>query len=83
MTGFYRDGYCQTGPQDTGSHTVCAQVTAEFLSSSKKIGNDLSMPRSEYGFPGLKPGDKWCVCVSRWEVAFMAGVAPPIARIDP
>ena len=78
MTGFYRDGYCQTGPQDTGSHTVCAQVTAEFLSSSKKIGNDLSTPRSEYGFPGLKPGDKWCVCVSRWEEAFMAGVAPPI-----
>ena len=78
MTGFYRDGFCQTGPQDTGSHTVCAQVTAEFLSSSKKIGNDLSTPRSEYGFPGLKPGDKWCVCVSRWEVAFMAGVAPPI-----
>ena len=78
MTGFYRDGFCQTGPQDTGSHTVCAQVTAEFLSFSKKIGNDLSTPRPEYGFPGLKPGDKWCVCVSRWEEAFMAGVAPPI-----
>ena len=78
MTGFYRDGFCQTGPQDTGSHTVCSQVTAEFLSFSKKIGNDLSTPRPEYGFPGLKPGDKWCVCVSRWEEAFMAGVAPPI-----
>ena len=78
MTGFYRDGFCQTGPQDTGSHTVCAQVTAEFLSFSKKIGNDLSTPRPEYGFPGLKSGDKWCVCVSRWEEAFMAGVAPPI-----
>ena len=78
MTGFYRDGFCQTGPQDTGSHTVCAKVTAEFLSFSKKIGNDLSTPRPEYGFPGLKPGDKWCVCVSRWEEAFMAGVAPPI-----
>jgi len=69
ITGFYRDGFCQTGPQDTGSHTVCAQVTAKFL---------LSTPRPEYGFPGLKPGDKWCVCVSRWEEAFMAGVAPPI-----
>ena len=78
MTGFYRDGFCQTGPQDTGSHTVCAQVTAEFLSFSQKIGNDLSTPRAEYGFPGLKPGDKWCVCVARWEEAFMAGVAPPV-----
>lgn len=78
MTGFYRNGFCQTGPQDTGSHTVCAQVTAEFLSFSQKIGNDLSTPRAEYGFPGLKPGDKWCVCVARWEEAFMAGVAPPV-----
>ena len=78
MTGFHRDGFCQTGPDDLGSHTVCAQVTAAFLSFSKKIGNDLSTPRPEYGFPGLKPGDKWCVCVTRWEEAFMAGVAPPI-----
>lgn len=78
MTGFYRDGYCQTGPQDTGSHTVCAKVTAEFLAFSKRNGNDLSTPRPEYNFPGLKPGDKWCVCVSRWEEAFIAGVAPPV-----
>lgn len=78
MTGFYRDGYCQTGPQDTGSHTVCAKVTAEFLAFSKRNGNDLSTPHPEYNFPGLKPGDKWCVCVSRWEEAFIAGVAPPV-----
>lgn len=78
MTGFYRDGHCRTGPQDTGSHTVCARVTAEFLAFSKKNGNDLSTPRPEYEFPGLKPGDKWCVCVRRWEEAFLAGVAPPV-----
>lgn len=78
VTGFYRDGHCRTGPQDTGSHTVCARVTAEFLAFSKKNGNDLSTPRPEYEFPGLKPGDKWCVCVRRWEEAFLAGVAPPV-----
>lgn len=78
VTGFYRDGFCHTGPDDTGSHTVCVQITAAFLSFSNKIGNDLSTPHPESGFPGLKPGDKWCVCVSRWEEAFMAGVAPPI-----
>jgi uncharacterized protein len=78
MTGFYRDGHCRTGPQDIGSHTVCAKVTAEFLAFSKRNGNDLSTPHPEFGFPGLKPGDKWCVCVSRWEEAFIAGVAPPI-----
>ncbi len=78
MTGFYRDGHCQTGPHDAGSHTVCAKVTAEFLAFSKRNGNDLSTPRLEYNFPGLKPGDKWCVCVSRWEEAFIAGVAPPV-----
>lgn len=78
ITGYYRDGFCHTGPDDSGSHTVCAKMTAAFLSFSKKIGNDLSTPRPEYGFVGLKPGDKWCVCVSRWEEAFMAGVAPPI-----
>lgn len=78
MTGFYRDGHCQTGPHDTGSHTVCAKVTAEFLAFSKRNGNDLSTPRPEYNFPGLKAGDKWCVCVSRWEEAFIAGVAPPV-----
>jgi uncharacterized protein len=78
ITGFYRDGHCRTGPQDSGSHTVCARVTAEFLAFSKKNGNDLSTPRPEYEFPGLKPGDKWCVCVRRWEEAFIAGVAPPV-----
>jgi uncharacterized protein len=78
VTGFYRDGRCRTGPQDTGSHTVCARVTAEFLAFSKKNGNDLSTQQPEYDFPGLKPGDKWCVCVRRWEEAFLAGVAPPV-----
>ena len=77
-TGFYRDGFCHTGPQDRGSHTVCAKVTAEFLAFSKRQGNDLSTPHPEFDFPGLKPGDKWCVCVSRWEEAFLAGVAPPV-----
>lgn len=78
MTGFYRDGYCHTDSQDRGSHTVCAKVTAEFLAFSKRNGNDLSTPHPEYNFPGLKPGDKWCVCVARWEEAFIAGVAPPV-----
>jgi uncharacterized protein len=78
MTGFYRDGHCRTDMQDHGSHTVCAKVTAEFLAFSKRNGNDLSTPHPEYNFPGLKPGDKWCVCVSRWEEAFIAGVAPPV-----
>ena len=78
MTGFYRDGHCHTDSQDRGSHTVCAKVTAEFLAFSKRNGNDLSTPHPEYNFPGLKPGDKWCVCVSRWEEAFIAGVAPPV-----
>ncbi len=78
MTGFYRDGHCHTDSQDRGSHTVCAKVTAEFLAFSKRNGNDLSTPHPEYNFPGLKPGDKWCVCVSRWEEAFIAGDAPPV-----
>jgi uncharacterized protein len=78
MTGFYRDGHCRTGVDDVGSHTVCAKVTAEFLAFSKRNGNDLFTPRLEFGFPGLKPGDKWCVCVRRWEEAFLAGVAPPV-----
>lgn len=78
MTGFYRDGYCSTDESDHGSHTVCARMTAEFLAFSKRTGNDLSTPHPEFGFPGLKPGDKWCVCVSRWEDAFLAGVAPRI-----
>jgi uncharacterized protein len=78
MTGFYRDGCCSTGPQDTGSHTVCATVTAEFLAFSRSRGNDLTTPRPEFRFPGLKPGDGWCLCVSRWREAFDAGVAPPV-----
>jgi len=78
MTGFYRDGFCNTGGQDFGMHIVCAQVTAEFLEFSKSRGNDLSTPLPEYGFPGLKPGDCWCLCASRWQEAFDAGVAPPV-----
>ena len=78
LTGFFRDGCCNTGPQDVGNHTVCAQVTAEFLAFSKAEGNDLSTPRPEFGFEGLKPGDRWCVCAGRWMDAFDAGVAPPV-----
>jgi uncharacterized protein (DUF2237 family) len=76
MTGFYRDGCCHTGADDRGVHVVCAQVTAEFLAYTKAQGNDLSTPR--YGFPGLKPGDRWCLCASRWQEALQAGVAPPV-----
>ena len=78
LTGFFRDGCCRTCEQDVGSHTVCAEVTAEFLSYSKQVGNDLSTPRPEYGFEGLKPGDRWCLCASRWLEACVAGVAPPV-----
>jgi len=78
MTGFYRDGFCNTGGQDFGMHIVCAQVTAEFLEFSKSRGNDLITPVPEYGFPGLKPGDCWCLCASRWQEALDAGVAPPV-----
>ena len=77
-TGFYRDGYCQTGPLDVGRHTVCARVTAEFLQFSKRRGNDLITPKPEYRFPGLNPGDKWCLCVSRWKEALDMGVAPQV-----
>ncbi|MBD2091559.1 DUF2237 domain-containing protein [Microcoleus sp. FACHB-1515] len=76
MTGFYRNGCCETGEQDTGTHVVCAQVTQEFLEFTKSRGNDLSTPR--FNFPGLKAGDRWCLCVSRWKEAFDAGVAPPV-----
>ena len=76
MTGFFRDGCCNTGPEDRGSHTVCAVMTAPFLSFSKSRGNDLSTPVPELGFPGLKPGDRWCLCASRWKEAFDAGRAP-------
>ncbi len=78
LTGFYRNGCCDTGPGDVGLHTVCAQVTAEFLEFSRAVGNDLSTPVPEYAFPGLKPGDRWCLCVERWKQAYEAGVAPPV-----
>ena len=78
MTGYFRDGFCHTIDQDHGSHTVCAVMTDEFLAFSKAQGNDLSTPSPEYGFPGLKAGDKWCVCVSRWEEAFVVGKAPKV-----
>lgn len=78
MTGFYRDGYCQTGPTDTGRHVVCAIMTEEFLTFTKSKGNDLSTPRPEYQFPGLKPGDGWCLCALRWKEAYQAGVAPSV-----
>lgn len=77
-TGFYRDGYCKTGPEDSGTHTVCAIMTEAFLVFTKTQGNDLSTPIPMYNFPGLKPGDKWCLCASRWKQAVKAGVAPPI-----
>lgn len=77
-TGFYRDGCCKTGANDTGTHTVCAIVTAEFLEFSRARGNDLSTPRPEFEFPGLKPGDKWCLCASRWREALLADAAPLI-----
>lgn len=77
-TGFYRDGYCRTGPGDTGLHTVCAVMTSEFLEFSRERGNDLVTAAPEYRFPGLKPGDRWCLCVSRWVEALEAGVAPPV-----
>ena len=78
MTGFYRDGMCNTGMGDLGVHVVCAEMTEEFLQFSKGRGNDLSTPQPELGFPGLKPGDRWCLCVSRWQEAFEAGLAPPV-----
>jgi len=78
LTGFYRDGCCNTGPQDAGSHTVCAVMTAEFLAFSKARGNDLSTPMPEYEFLGLKPGDRWCLCAPRWQEALAAGQAPMV-----
>lgn len=78
LTGFYRDGCCHTGPGDHGLHTVCTVVNAEFLSFSQAAGNDLSTPVPEFGFPGLKPGDRWCLCVTRWMEAFEAGCAPHV-----
>ncbi|MFA5538298.1 MAG: DUF2237 domain-containing protein [Gemmobacter sp.] len=78
LTGFYRTGCCDTGPEDRGSHTVCAVMTAEFLAMSKYLGNDLSTPRREYGFAGLKPGDRWCLCAARFLQAHAEGVAPQV-----
>ena len=78
LTGFYRDGCCATGPEDVGSHTVCAVMTDEFLAFSRLAGNDLSTPRPEWGFPGLQSGDRWCVCADRWLESHRAGVAPPV-----
>ena len=79
MTGFYRDGCCNTGVDDEGLHTVCCQVTAEFLAHQKSIGNDLTTPFPIFGFPGLRPGDRWCVCAGRWLEAVEAGAGAPVA----
>jgi uncharacterized protein (DUF2237 family) len=78
MTGFFRNGCCETGPHDVGMHTVCAVMTAEFLAYSRSVGNDLSTPMPEYGFAGLKPGDRWCLCAPRWKEALDAGAAPRV-----
>ena len=78
VTGFYRDSFCTTGPEDRGSHTVCVVVTAEFLDHQRSVGNDLTTPRPEWRFPGLVPGDRWCVVASRWLEAQQAGAAAPV-----
>lgn len=78
LTGFFRDGCCNTGPQDHGSHTVCVEVTVEFLQFSESAGNDLSTPRPQFDFPGLKPGDRWCLCAARWLEAYNADCAPRV-----
>lgn len=78
LTGFFRDGCCSTGPEDVGSHTVCAVMTAEFLEFSRLAGNDLSTTRPEWGFEGIQPGDRWCLCASRWLEAYEAGQAPEV-----
>jgi uncharacterized protein (DUF2237 family) len=78
MTGFFRNGCCETSHEDFGLHTVCAVMTAEFLAFSKAAGNDLSTPQPQYGFPGLQPGDRWCLCAPRWKEALDAGAAPKV-----
>ena len=78
VTGFYRDGCCNTGYEDVGIHVVCAKMTREFMAYSKRSGNDLTAPAPEVGFPVLKPGDRWCLCVGRWKEALDAGAAPPV-----
>ncbi len=79
LTGFYRDGCCNTGPEDRGAHVVCAVVSEAFLAFSRDRGNDLSTPRPQFRFPGLEEGDRWCLCAARWQEAFEAGVAPRVA----
>ncbi len=78
LTGYFRDGCCRTDESDTGSHLICARVTAEFLAFSIQLGNDLSTPRPEWRFAGLQPGDRWCLCATRWRQALLAGLAPPV-----
>ena len=78
LTGYFRDGCCNTEPADHGSHTVCVRVTAAFLEFSRNAGNDLTTPRAEFGFPGLRPGDQWCLCAARWQEALEAGVPPMV-----
>ena len=78
LTGFFRNGCCDTGPEDSGLHVICAQVTAEFLEFSRRRGNDLITAVPAFRFPGLKPGDRWCLCAARWREALRAGVAPPV-----
>ena len=78
LTGFFRDGCCNTANEDLGAHTVCVEMTAAFLAFSKRAGNDLSTPRPEFAFPGLKPGDRWCLCASRWVEALEEGMAPRV-----
>jgi uncharacterized protein (DUF2237 family) len=78
MTGFFRTGCCETGPDDRGKHVICARMTEDFLAFAVMNGNDLVTPRPETGFPGLRPGDRWCLCASRWKDALEAGVAPPV-----
>lgn len=78
LTGFYRNGRCDTGPEDVGRHVVCAEMTETFLDFTRKQGNDLSTPVPEFAFPGLKPGDRWCLCASRWKEAMQAGCAPAV-----
>ena len=77
-TGFFRDGCCRSDPDDAGQHVVCAVMTDEFLQFSAAVGNDLATPRPQFEFPGLKAGDRWCLCVLRWKEAYLAGVAPPV-----
>jgi len=81
LTGYFRDGCCNTEPADQGSHTVCVRVTSEFLEYSRGVGNDLTTPHAEFGFPGLRPGDQWCLCAARWQEALEAG-APPMVVLQ-